>query len=208
LTTTNVLTLEFLDGLHHIDAQYLASDDRQRALHAGLAALYHMIFIDGFVHADLHPGNVFFRRGGECVLLDAGVVARLDGVVRLDFIDFFLGLVTNRGEDCARIIYDNALYRAPISDRAAFEFEVSAAVSQFSTLPASDFEVAAFATALFDIQHRHHIYGGPDFMMAIVALLSYEGIVKRVQPDLDFQTIARNMLPGARARAASVDIYQ
>jgi len=56
--------------------------------------------------------------------------------------------------------------------------------------------------ALFDVQHRHAIYGAPDFMMAIVALLSYEGIVKRVQPDLDFQAIARAMLPGARARLA------
>jgi hypothetical protein len=37
--------------------------------------------------------------------------------------------------------------------------------------------------------------------MAIVALLTYEGIVKRVQPDLDFQAIAREMLPGARRRA-------
>jgi predicted unusual protein kinase regulating ubiquinone biosynthesis (AarF/ABC1/UbiB family) len=57
--------------------------------------------------------------------------------------------------------------------------------------------------ALFDVQHRHQIYGAPDFMMAIVALLTYEGIVKRVQPDLDFQALAREMLPRARALALS-----
>ena len=200
LTAPSVLTLEFLDNLHHIDEQQLSFEDRRRALHVGLTALYRMIFVDGFVHADLHPGNVFFRRGGECVLLDAGVVARLEGAVRLDFIDFFIGLVANRGERCAQIIYDNALYRAPASDRDAFEAEVRALVARFSALPARDFEVTAFAMGLFDIQHRHQIYGAPDFMMAIVALLCYEGIVKRVEPDLDFQAMARAMLPSARVR--------
>jgi predicted unusual protein kinase regulating ubiquinone biosynthesis (AarF/ABC1/UbiB family) len=52
--------------------------------------------------------------------------------------------------------------------------------------------------ALFDIQHRHQIYSAPDFMMAIIALLCYEGIVKRVQPDLDFQSLAHDVLPRAR----------
>jgi ubiquinone biosynthesis protein len=203
LTTSSVLTMELLDDLHHIDTQLLPLDDRRRALHAGLGALYHMIFVDGFLHADLHPGNVFFRRGGQCVLLDAGVVAHLDPAVRLDFIDFFLGLVDNRGDDCARIIHDHALHRAPTADRDAFIADVRAAVARFSALPASEFEVAAFAMALFDLQHRHRIYGAPDFMMAIVALLAYEGIVKRVQPDLDFQAIARHMLPAARVRAVA-----
>src|SRR5262249_26976117 len=57
LTTPSVLTLEFLDHLHHIDKQQLSYEERKLALHVGLAALYQMIFVDGLVHADLHPGN-------------------------------------------------------------------------------------------------------------------------------------------------------
>jgi ubiquinone biosynthesis protein len=197
-----VLTLEYLDQLHHVDDPQLSLEDRRRALRVGLTALYQMLFVTGFIHADLHPGNVFFRRCGECVLLDAGVVARLEGAVCLDFIDFFMGLVANRGEQCAKIIYDNALYRAPAADHAAFEADVCALVSRFSALPARDFEVASFATGLFEIQYRYQIYGAPDFMMAIVALLSFEGIVKRVDPDLDFQALARGMLPSARSHVA------
>jgi len=202
LTTPSVLTLEYLDQLHHIDETQLSLEERRRALRVGLSALYRMLFVTGFVHADLHPGNVFFRRGGECVLLDAGVVARMEGAVCLDFIDFFMGLVANRGEQCAKIIYDNALYRAPAADHAAFEADVCALVARFSALSARDFEVAGFATGLFKIQYHHQIYGAPDFMMAIVALLGFEGIVKRVDPDLDFQAIARQMLPSARAHAS------
>jgi ubiquinone biosynthesis protein len=201
LSAPGVLTLELLDGLHHIAAPELPLDDRRRALRAGLAALYHMIFVDGLIHADLHPGNVWFRRGGECVLLDAGVVARLAPAVRCDFVEFFLGLVANRGDDCARIICDGALYRAPAADRGAFAADVRAVVARFSALPAREFEVSGFAMALFDIQHRHRIYGAPDFMMAIVALLGYEGIVKQVEPELDFQAIARELLSAARPRA-------
>lgn len=202
LTAPSVLTLEYLDGLQHVDATDLTREDRIRALRSGLAALYQMIFIDGVIHADLHPGNVFFRRGGECVLLDAGVVAHLTPAVRRDFVDFFYGLVANRGEDCARIIQANAVHCGRDADGDAFERDLRRIVARFSALPARDFEVTSFAMALFDAQHRHQIYSAPDFMMAIVALLGYEGIVKRVEPEMDFQSAARDVLPRARALVA------
>lgn len=194
LTSASVLTMELLTDLHHVDDSRLDAADRTAAVRRGLDALFRMIFVDGLVHADLHPGNVFFRRGGECVLVDAGVVARLAPAVRRDFAAFFLGLVTDRGRDCARIVLDQATYRAPDLDREAFDADVEAIVHRFARLPARDFEVTAFAQALFAVQHHHRVYSAPDFMMAIVSLLGYEGIVKRVEPDLDFQAIALESL--------------
>lgn len=202
LSSDTVLALEYVGNLCNVGSRELSVADRRQALRAGLDALYRMIFVHGFIHADLHPGNVFFRKGGDCVFLDAGIMARLDERVRRDFCDFFFGLVANRGDECARIIWDNASVIGDSVDRRAFEADVRALVNQFSKLPARDFEVTAFAARLFEIQHQHQVHSAPDFMMTIVALLGYEGIVKRVDPEMDFQSIAFDVL--SRARAASV----
>ena len=119
LCTDNVLTMEYLDHLQRTDFNSLSASERKTAALAGLRALYKMIFIDGFVHADMHPGNVYVREWGEFVILDTGLVAILDEANQRDFVDFFFGLINNEGRECARIIYENASYRAKTCDREA-----------------------------------------------------------------------------------------
>ena len=41
-------------------------------------AYLHQILIDGFFHADPHPGNVFLTDDGRIALLDLGMVSRSD----------------------------------------------------------------------------------------------------------------------------------
>jgi ubiquinone biosynthesis protein len=95
LCTENVLTMEYLDRLQRTDSTGFSAPERQTAALAGLRALYKMIFLDGFIHADMHPGNVFIRECGEFVILDTGLVAVLDETDQRDFVDFFFGLVNN-----------------------------------------------------------------------------------------------------------------
>ena len=104
--------MEYMDQLQRTDFNSLSASERKTAALAGLRALYKMIFMDGFVHADMHPGNVYVREWGELVILDTGLVAILDAANQQDFVDFFFGLINNEGRECARIIYDFAAYRA------------------------------------------------------------------------------------------------
>src|SRR5262249_11120511 len=75
LCAENVLTMEYLDQIERVDAAKFTPPERKTAALAGLRALYQMIFTDGFIHADMHPGNVFVRKWGEFVILDMGLVA-------------------------------------------------------------------------------------------------------------------------------------
>ncbi|MCL4113687.1 UNVERIFIED_CONTAM: hypothetical protein GTU68_037671 [Idotea baltica] len=88
LTTTRVLTTEFIDGMKVSDT---ASLDR-----VGLSlrdidtkmiqAFSEQIFHTGFVHADPHPGNIFIRKSSkgdaQIVLLDHGLYQTLPREVR------------------------------------------------------------------------------------------------------------------------------
>jgi ubiquinone biosynthesis protein len=46
--------------------------------------------------------------------------------------------------------------------------------------------VAGFVFELFQIQRRHGIYGSPDFTLPILSLLTYEGMIKDIYPEIDF----------------------
>ena len=61
-----------------------------------------MIFDDGYVHCDPHPGNVLVSKsssgGTEIVLLDHGLYTQLSNKFRYDYADFWLAII-NRDVD-------------------------------------------------------------------------------------------------------------
>ncbi|HUF10976.1 MAG TPA: AarF/UbiB family protein [Rhodothermales bacterium] len=89
-STRRVLTTTYVEGVKVTDLDGLRcyGVDRRRLAERVVHAYAQMIFVDGFYHADPHPGNVIVRPNGDIVFIDFGAVARLspemkDGIPRL-----------------------------------------------------------------------------------------------------------------------------
>jgi ubiquinone biosynthesis protein len=156
------------------------------ALLVALRALYRMIFVEGFVHCDLHGANLFLFPEGTAALVDFGFVAELPTETRLTFAEFFLAMASDDGRRCARITVATASFVPPDLDYPAFEGQVRRLVSRAAGTSIDEFSVAAFVGGLFEIQRRHRIVGTSEFVMAIVALLVFEGTAKSIAGDIDF----------------------
>ncbi|MCC6463152.1 MAG: AarF/ABC1/UbiB kinase family protein [Saprospiraceae bacterium] len=83
-STQRVLTTTWYDGvkisnLAQIDQWQL---DRRELASRILKAYCHMLFKDGFYHADPHPGNILVRQDGAIVLLDFGATGQLSQAMR------------------------------------------------------------------------------------------------------------------------------
>ena len=197
------LTMEFLEDLSKVNSPRFTVEERKVSALAGLRALYKMIFTDGFIHADMHPGNVFVRRWGEFVILDTGLVAQLSPADREDFVNFFFGLVNNQGKECARIIFDTASYRAARFNRAGFDEAMAKLIAKHSRLRSSEFEIARFVYELIETQQRFGLRGSTKFMMTVISMVVFDGICKQLYPDCDFQAEARGFLIYARYNGKS-----
>lgn len=98
-STKRVLTMEFCDGgkvddLPYMKSHKISSDEIAHKL--GL--LYsEMIFVNGYVHCDPHPGNILVRRdpgnGVEVVFLDHGLYQTLSNEFRIDYCKMWQSLI-------------------------------------------------------------------------------------------------------------------
>lgn len=176
---------------------------RQTAL-TGLRALYRMIFDEGFVHADMHPGNVYIGPSGEIVLLDAGLVADLSTKDQKDFVNFFFGLANDDGETCARIVWDTALGRPDTEVWPSFCDAMVDLIASYACLQSRDFEITRFVYDLIELQRRFRIRGSTGFIMTVLSMVVYDGICKTLYPECDFLAEARGFLIHARYRLNSV----
>jgi ubiquinone biosynthesis protein len=191
--------MEFIEGLQAAGAQRASS---RAALISALNSLYRMIFVVGLIHCDLHGGNLHFLPGDRVVLVDFGFVADFSYEDRLRFAEFFYSMVANDGERAAEITLELASFVSPRLERKAFEAEVVSLVDSVAGRPAQEFLVAEFVASLFDIQRRHGVQGTVAFTMAIVSLLVFEGMVRQVDPNLDFQARAKPFILRASAHRA------
>jgi ubiquinone biosynthesis protein len=183
-----VLTMEFVDGIREQDLA-AAGVDVRRVVEAGLRAVCRMVFLHGFVHADLHPGNVRFVPPGRVVLFDLGLVGRLTDEDRLNTARLLHAFASGDGKTVARLFHDLSP-RARPRDYAAYEAEIVERVAHVRERGLAHIEVALEIGRLFDILRRHRIQARSHMTMVNLALMTAEGMAKRLAPELSLTDAA------------------
>ncbi len=104
-TTRHVLTMEFIEGIKitHISTVRKDEIDTTGLLEEVLQAYLKQILVDGFFHADPHPGNIVLTSDNRIGILDLGMVARMAPGTRQNLIRFLLALGEGEPRDAANI---------------------------------------------------------------------------------------------------------
>jgi len=178
----SVLTMEFIDGIRESDLE-TAGIDPLGIARAGLRCVCRMIFSHGFVHADLHPGNMRFFAPQRVVLLDLGLIGALVDEDRLSLAQTLHAFATGDGKTVARLFYDNAPHKAT-SDYAAYEREIIDLVDSLRQRGLGNLQVSLEIGRIFDILRRHRIRARSHMTMVNLALMTAEGLGKRLAPQL------------------------
>ena len=175
-------TMDFVDGVRENELAEAGVD--VRALVAtGMRCVCRMIFLHGFVHADLHPGNLRFQPPGRLVLLDLGLVGEISEADRITTARTIHALATGDGVTVARMFHDNAAH-ANVADYGAYEAEIVAFVDAVRARGLANLEVTKEIGRIFDILRRHRIQARSHMTMANLAMMTAEGLGKRLAPEL------------------------
>ena len=190
LTSDDAIVMEYCDELVSISDVSSPAERRTLAVNT-LKAFYALLFDKGIVHADLHAGNVFTNSRGALVLLDFGLCARLTRHAGDCFRKLFWCFSVGDGFGVA----DALLAASPSQTsselkRGEFRARVARIVSNAEGAKAAEFEVVRFVRDLMSAMRSYELSPSRDFTMALVGLVSLEGILRRFAPDVDFQAIA------------------
>jgi ubiquinone biosynthesis protein len=91
ITTDRLLTMEFIHGVKISEILESEMDiDRRKIAEIGTEAYFKMIFLNGFFHADPHPGNIFVMENNVLCFVDFGMVGRLDNEFMDNLSELFI----------------------------------------------------------------------------------------------------------------------
>jgi len=184
LCSQRVLTMAFIEGVKVLDAPAKVGANPTQLALVGFRTLLKMVFDDGFVHADLHPGNILVDKAGKVVILDLGLTAELDEAARRAFAQFFAGWAGGDGTVMARLMSELSP-SSKVKDYATYEKEVKEFVGRYHGKPLGEVQVSTVAFDMMNILRRHRVRVNPVYTMANVAIAVTEGIGKQLDPKLD-----------------------
>lgn len=102
-STAHVLTMDFVSGKKITSLSPLVRIDIDGcALAEELFRAYlKQILIDGFFHADPHPGNIFLTDDGRVALLDLGMTGRISPTLRDQLMKLLIAVSEGEGDEAA-----------------------------------------------------------------------------------------------------------
>lgn len=184
LCSPQILTMGFVEGAKVLDAPRAQGADPTRLAKIGFRTLLQMVFADGFVHADLHPGNILVDADGRVILLDLGLTAELDERARRAFAQSFASWATGDGKTMAKLMAEFSP-SAAVRDYPAYEADVIAFVQRYLGKPLGEVQVSTVALDMMNILRTHRVRVNATYTMCNVAIAVTEGIGKQLDPSLD-----------------------
>lgn len=149
LTTTRVLTMEFVRG------QKITSVSPLRRIEVDGAPLARQLFeaylqqilVDGFFHADPHPGNLFLTDDDRIALLDLGMVGRIPPNMQERLLQLLLAISSGEGEEAAKLAIQLG-EPLPSFDEPGFLVATADLVLRYHDTTAEDIEMGRVVVAL------------------------------------------------------------
>ncbi|HEY7721005.1 MAG TPA: AarF/UbiB family protein [Pedococcus sp.] len=195
-TTSRVLTMSFVPGRKVTDVGPLGllEVDGEPLVRDLFAAYLHMILVDGFLHADPHPGNVLLTPGGRLALIDLGMVATVPPRVQDSIVKLLLAISDADGEEAAAVL---ASMGSPLDgyDADRFREDVAALVTRAVSL-GGDVQAGAVLLELSRLSGVHGLRPPAEMAMVGKALLNLDQVTTHLFPGFSPAKAIRDSVAG------------
>jgi ubiquinone biosynthesis protein len=193
-TSERLNVQEFIEGIPLTDIASIEAAGGGRATIARIGAQVElrMLFIDGFFHADPHPGNVFWLPGDRLALIDFGMVGRLSQARRVQMVELLDGLVRRDAEPVAEVLLDWAIDADVDAD--AIAQRVDAFIDRYHGVPLKELHLGGMMGEITALLREYRLALPADLAMMIKVLVTLEGIGRKLDPDFDMASEAAPFL--------------
>lgn len=183
-TAEKVFTMEWVDAISIYEREQLIDHEIDLTkLATNFAVMFfNQAFVDGFFHADLHQGNIMVTKDGKIVLLDYGIMGRVDYRNRIHVAKILHGFL-NKDYHLIAEIHKQAGYINDKCNLGQFAQACRAIGEPIMNLPANKISIAKLLGQLFKITEDFQMETQPQLLFLQKTMIMVEGIGKILSPN-------------------------
>ena len=192
LSTSKVLTMEYIEGtrFHDIRPLLLTPSERRRVASMGADAIFRMAFEDGFFHGDPHPGNLILTPDGSLALLDFGMVGYMSRGDIEALSKLFIAVVQRDAAAALRAL-EMLGVRYATEIRGDLVRDLREFLNKYSGLSVGEVTLGQALSELIALARRYRMRVPPVFPLLTKALVTAEGLARSIDPTINVYEVAR-----------------
>jgi predicted unusual protein kinase regulating ubiquinone biosynthesis (AarF/ABC1/UbiB family) len=190
--STRVLTMNYITGtkVTAINRVALVDIDPDGLAEELIRAYLHQILIDGFFHADPHPGNVLVTDEGCLALVDLGMTGHLSPSLQDRLLKLILAIGNGRGEEAAQAAIAIGEMREGF-DETGFTRDVVDLVGHYQDAVLADLQLGKIILEVNQTAGAHGIRPPAELTMLGKTLLNIDLVGRCLAPSLDINAAIR-----------------
>jgi predicted unusual protein kinase regulating ubiquinone biosynthesis (AarF/ABC1/UbiB family) len=194
LTTEKLMVMEWLEGKPILDAQFSAEQngedsktekEQRKAITTLLfRAFFQQLYVDGFFHADPHPGNLFYLQDGRVALLDCGMVGRLDPRTQQILTEMLLAIVDLDAQRCAQLTLQLSESGQPII-LSRLENDYDRMLRKYYNLSISQINFSEIFYEILELARNNRVRLPSNMGLYSKCLANLEGVARTFNPEVN-----------------------
>jgi ubiquinone biosynthesis protein len=190
-TSERVNVQEYIDGIPGRDLAGLRNSGLDPVVIAshGANAVLKMVLVDGFFHADPHPGNIFFLPENRIGLIDYGMTGHLTEERRYQVIELLHGMVERDSGVVCEVLLDWS-HKAQVPTERLVS-DICAFLDRYHGLSLGKVDLPVMLRDMMAMLRENHLALPADLSLMFKVFLTLDGFCRQLNPDFDLVTEAR-----------------
>ncbi|MEM1311630.1 MAG: AarF/ABC1/UbiB kinase family protein [Cyanobacteria bacterium P01_D01_bin.71] len=214
LTNSKLMVMEWLDGAPILTTP-VAKDDNAKAARRReeittllFRAFFKQYFVDGFFHADPHPGNIFYLRDGRIAILDCGMMGRLDPRTRATMTEMVLAIAGSDAQRCTQIAIKLTEPLQP-TDISKLESDFTRLMGRYYGLSLEKVNTAEVFGEILEAGTQNNLRWPANVGLFTKSLANLEGAARQFNPQVNLISEVRPLMADLfRQQLAGEDLVQ
>ena len=142
------------------------------------------MLVDGYFHADPHPGNLLILPGEVIGLIDFGIVGTLDRTDRAHLVRLWSSVIGLDAEGAADQLLRMGI-AGPDVDQVGLTRALRRLLRKYSGLPLKEIVASEVLNAVQPVIYEYKLHVPTDYWLLLKTLVVMEGVGKALAPDFD-----------------------
>lgn len=185
-TRKMVLVTEWVEG-RKIDN---IEKDKGKKIAKDLAFMFfRQAYVDGFFHADIHPGNILIDQHDRIVLIDFGMFSHLSERDRLFLAEIIYSFVKKDYDEVSRLHFEAGYVQSEKSNnerqRQLFALACRSITEPIFGKSASEISISKLLRRLFEVTSEFNMQTQPQLILLQKNMMSLEGVLTTLDDEVN-----------------------
>lgn len=193
--TSRILTMDYIRGqkITALNPVVKTGKDFEPVIDELVECYLKQIIVDGFAHADPHPGNVQLTEANVIVLMDLGMVAKFSASIQDKLLKLLIAISNMDGDAVSDTLLDLSDYSNDL-DPSHFRKRINRVVMDNQRYAAREMQTGRFLIQINRLAADEGIRIGPELNIVGKILVNLDQIVASLTPEFDLQASIRRHL--------------